>query len=371
MQTPFPIFLATLPGLEADLTAEARALGLPDPRPVAGGVETAGTWPDVWRANVQLRMAQRVLVRLASFRALHLAQLDKRARKLPWAEWLPGGHPLRIEAACSESRIYHAGAAAQRIARAATEATAAPEADPGDESALRLLARIEDDLCTISLDTSGAPLHRRGHKQAVAKAPLRETIAAAFLARMGHTGAGPVIDPMCGAGTFVIEAAEIALGLAPGRSRDFAFELLPGHDPEAVAALRSPQPRPVPDVLMQGSDRDDGAIRSALANAERAGVGGITAFHRAAISDLTRPPGPPGLVMVNPPYGARIGQRKLLFGLYGALGGVLRARFAGWRVGLVTSDAGLARATGLPFGPPGPAVTQGGLRITLYQTGPL
>jgi len=112
-------------------------------------------------------------------------------------------------------------------------------------------------------------------------------------------------------------------------------------------------------------------LRSAAANAERAGVAALTGFAHGAISDLARPAGPPGLVIVNPPYGGRIGARGPLFGLYAALGEVLRARFGGWRVGLVTSDAGLARATGLPFGPPGPPVPHGGLKIRLYRTAAL
>jgi putative N6-adenine-specific DNA methylase len=122
-------------------------------------------------------------------------------------------------------------------------------------------------------------------------------------------------------------------------------------------------------VRFFGSDRDDGAIRSSVANAERAGVSGITAFRRAAVSDAVPPEGvEPGLVIVNPPYGARIGDRKQLFALYGAFGRVMRDRFGGWRVGLITSDGGLAKATGLTFLPMGETVAHGGLRIALYRT---
>jgi putative N6-adenine-specific DNA methylase len=122
-------------------------------------------------------------------------------------------------------------------------------------------------------------------------------------------------------------------------------------------------------VVGFGSDRDDGAIRAATANAERAGVAAITAFRRAAISDAMPPEGvAPGLVIVNPPYGARIGDRRQLFALYAAMGRVLRERFAGWRVGIITSDGGLAKATGLPFLPMGESVAHGGLRIALYRT---
>jgi putative N6-adenine-specific DNA methylase len=127
----------------------------------------------------------------------------------------------------------------------------------------------------------------------------------------------------------------------------------------------------VPERRFFGFDRDQGAIQGSLANAARAGVTDWTGFARQAVSDLVPPDGPAGLVMVNPPYGARIGDRKLLFALYGALGKTLAERFRGWRVGLVTSDAGLARATGLAFPDPLPPVLFGGLKVALWRAGPL
>ncbi|MFD1910828.1 THUMP domain-containing class I SAM-dependent RNA methyltransferase [Halodurantibacterium flavum] len=365
---PFEIFLTAPPGLEPLLAAEAAEAGFDAPQPVPGGVSIRGGWRDVWRANLELRGAGRVLARFASFRAMHLAQLDKRARRVAWSAILRRDVPVRVEASCRASRIYHAGAAAQRIETAIREELGAPVAD---DAPLRIMVRIEDDLCTLSLDTSGEPLHRRGHKQAVNKAPMRETLAALFLRAAGYAGQEPVLDPMCGSGTFVIEAAEIAAGLQPGRSRRFAFEDLASFDPAEWAAMRAAPTVPDSPLRFYGSDRDSGAVGMSVANAERAGIAAVTRFERHTISDLQRPEGPPGLIMVNPPYGARLGERKLLPALYGTLGEVLRGRFSGWRVGLVTSDAGLARATRLPFGEPGAPVAHGPLRIRLYQTGPL
>lgn len=362
------IFLMTAPGLEPVLAGEARATGFRDPTPVPGGVVTRGGWPEVWRANLELRGAGRVLARIGSFRAMHLAQLDKRARKFPWAASLRPDRPVRVEASCSRSRIYHAGAAAQRIEAAIREELGAPITP---DAAIVVKARIDDDLCTFSLDTSGESLHKRGHKEAVGKAPMRETLAALFLRQCGYDGGEPVVDPMCGSGTFVLEAAEIAAGLRPGRTRSFAFEDFATFDAAAWARMRASEPRPRPALRFHGSDRDDGAVRMCRANAARAGVTDITDFRRQTISELTPPEGPPGLVIVNPPYGARIGERPLLRSLYAALGKTLRDGFAGWRVGLVTSDTALARATGLPFAPPGPPVAHGGLRISLFRTGPL
>ena len=361
---PFDIFLVATPGLEVPLAAEARDAGFKDTKIIDGGVTFPGTWPDVWRANLVLRGPTRILARIASFRAMHLAQLDKRARKLDWPAFLRPDMAIHVEASCKRSRIYHAGAAAQRVAKAIAETIGAPIAE---DAGLRVMVRIEDDLVTISLDTTGESLHKRGFKEAVNKAPMRETMAAMFLRQCGYTGAEPILDPMCGSGTFPIEAAEIALGLHPGRARSFAFEHLPGFDPAAWAALRAPlEPKPTP-LLFHGSDRDPGAIRMATENAARAGVSTQTRFAQKSIEDLTPPEGPPGLVIVNPPYGTRIGNKGPLISLHRTLGTVLKTRFQGWRVGIITADKQLAQATGLSFEPMLPPVLHGGIRVALYK----
>ena len=360
---PFEIFLVAVPGLEAALHDEARAAGFAGLAPVKGGVRFKGTWPDVWRANLSLRGASRILARIGSFRAAHLAQLDKRSRAFAWGEHLSAGQKVAVEASCKASRIYHAGAAKERIARALQEELGALISD---EAELTVMARIEDDLVTLSLDTSGELLHKRGAKQAVAKAPMRETMAALFLRQCGFTGAEPVLDPMCGSGTFVIEAAEIAAGLMPGRARHFAFELFRSFDAAAYAMMKTAQTSIMPTFKFYGSDRDAGAIIAAHANAERAGVAGFTQFERRALSDISPPKGPPGLIIMNPPYGARIGDAKKLQSLYAAMGNVLRAGFAGWRVGIITNDSILASATGLPL-KRGAPILHGGLRVHLYQ----
>ncbi|MGF1454663.1 MAG: class I SAM-dependent RNA methyltransferase [Alphaproteobacteria bacterium] len=362
------IFIAAPPGLEPVLREEAVEAGFGDAQGVPGGITIKGDWPAVWRANLMLRGASRVLVRVGAFPAQHLAQLDKRARRLPWADLLARDIPISVEAVCKGSRIYHSGAAAERVAKAAT---AIAGARTGPEAPLKLLVRIQNNQCTISLDTSGDLLHKRGFKQAVGPAPLRETLAALLLRMCGYRGTEPVMDPMCGSGTFILEAADMALGLHPGRARTFAFEKLPSFDAAAWDALKSAVPRTPPAFRLTGSDRDRGAVTMARANAARAGLTAITAFYQHTVSDLPRPDGPPGLVVVNPPYGARLGDANALKALYAALGRTLKERFAGWRIGLITSEPALAKATALPFRVPGPPVPHGDLRIRLYQTGPL
>jgi len=363
MSQDFPLFLAAQPGLEQALAEEARAAGFETPACVPGGVETRGDLAEMMRANLVLAGAGRVLVRIAQFRAFHLAQLDKRARKVDWAQLLVPGTPVRVEASCRKSKIYHDRAASQRIAKALEGAGCPPSRD---ESALRVIARIEDDLVTLSLDSSGEPLHRRGLKEFVGKAPLRETMAALFLRQMGYDGAEPLVDPMCGSGTILLEGAAQAAGLSPGRARSFAFENFAGFDAAAWHALRAGGAAPSGPARLFGYDRDQGAIRGAAQNAERAGVGALCRFACQPLSALEPPVQDPGLILVNPPYGARIGNKKLLFGLYGALGEVLRSRFAGWRVGVITSDAGLARATGLDL-QAGPRIAHGGLTVQLWK----
>ncbi|TRD20682.1 THUMP domain-containing class I SAM-dependent RNA methyltransferase [Palleronia caenipelagi] len=363
MTALFDLFAICAPGLETYLADEMHDLGFVPGEITPGGVAFQGGWPEIWRANLELRGATRVLLRMASFRAMHVAQLDKRSRKVDWAAFLRPDVPVKVEATCRASRIYHAGAARQRVARAITETLGAPVTEDAE---LVVKVRIADDLVTISVDTSGEPLHRRGYKEWTGKAPMRETMASSILRACGYTGTEPVLDPMCGSGTFVLEAAAIAAGHQPGAERSFVFESLAGYNAVSVAALRRAWNAPESSVRFVGSDRDAGAIRGATANAARAHLAGVTEFLARPVSEIVPPDGPPGLVIANPPYGARIGNRRPLFALHASLGAVLRERFAGWRVGIVTSDGGLAKATELPL-TVGPDIAHGGLRVRLYQ----
>ena len=369
MNDTFEIFMVATPGLEKALHAEAVENDFADAQLTPGGVTIMGIWPDVWRANLVMRGATRVLARVGSFMAFHLAQLDKRSRKFAWGDILRADVPVRVEVSTSKkSKIYHAGAATQRIETALKESHGITISD---SASVTIKVRIDDNRVTISVDTSGESLHKRGHKEAVGKAPMRETLAALMLRECGYDGCEPVLDPMCGSGTFLIEAAEIATGLYPGRTRDFAFQQLAMFDENAWAAMRQVDHIHSPTHHFHGSDRDAGAIRMATANAARAGVGDCVTFANISASDIKRPQGPPGLIICNPPYGGRIGNKNMLYGVYAGLGEAIKKEFSGWRVGLVTSEAGLAKATGLPFKPKGAAIPHGGLKVWLFQTGPL
>jgi len=293
------------------LCAEAREKGFIDPTPIKGGVTVRGGWPEVWRANLELRGASRVLVRVSAFQAFRLPQLDMRAHRVAWSEFLRPDMPVRVVVACNlGSHIYHAWAATQRIEKAIQEELGAPVSA---EDEIVIKARINDGLCTISIDTSGESLHKRNHKEAVHKAPMRETLAPLFLRQCGYDGTEAVVDPMCGSGTFVIEAADIATGLKPGRWRHFAFEQLAGFDEAAWSRMRGAgggaggADDTKPAVRFYGSDRDAGAIADETDQRGACRRRGVTEFRQHGVTDLVAPSGPPGLVIVNPPYGNRIG----------------------------------------------------------------
>lgn len=364
----FEIFLVAAPGLEALVAAEARETGFQAVTVRPGAAIFRGGWPHVWRANLKLRGTSKIIAQMGAFRAEHLSQLDKRTRKFPWSDFLRADVPFRVEATARASKIYHSGAAAERVARAIAEELGAPQHADAD---VCVRVRIENDTVAIGVDTSGELLHKRGFKAAVNKAPMRETMAAMFLRQCGYSGKEPVLDPMCGSGTFIIEAAEIAAGLDAGRERTFAFEQLATFDAEAWNLLRAKSVRRETSLRFFGRDRDAGAVRMSCENAERAGVTELVDFATGDIAGLAPIEGPPGIVIINPPYGDRIGSKKPLQGLYRSLGKVLTHRFAGWRVGLITTDGELAAATGLPFKPAGAPVAHGGLRVTLHQTAAL
>ncbi|OYV71709.1 MAG: hypothetical protein B7Z72_06340, partial [Gemmatimonadetes bacterium 21-71-4] len=316
----FDCFAITAPGLAPLAAAELAALG---EAPVAeeGGVSWTGDAESLCRANLWLRTASRVVVRAARFRARTFYELERHARRIRWERFLAPGNGVRFRVTCRKSRLYHSDAVAQRLAAAiehrlkAASAYSTREADDDAEGAdterdQLFVVRIAHDECTVSADSSGALLHRRGYRQAVGKAPLRETLAAALLAAAGWRGETPLVDPFCGSGTIAIEAALLARRIPPGIDRQFACLEWPGFPRGGFARLLDaarPQILPRSPVPIRGSDRDAGVIDAARANAERAGVAGDVEFAVRAVSSIEPPEGAAGLVATNPPYGVRVG----------------------------------------------------------------
>jgi len=353
-------FAVTTPGLEEITAAELCRLGPlhgVEPAIEPGGVAFEGQRAALYRANLMLRTASRVLVRLGDFYAAAFSELRKKAARLPWERYLVPGQLVGLRVTCHKSKLYHSGAVAERVAGAigdhlgsASEVVKAAEGDDGVEQAdaQLVVVRLVNDHCTISIDSSGELLHRRGYRLATAKAPLRETLAAAMLFASGWDGASPLLDPFCGSGTIAIEAALLARGIAPGRARRFAFMDWPGFDMGRwQGLLASVKPREGATLpVIQASDRDAGAVKRAQANAERAGVADCIQFSQRAVSAI-EPPEEPGWVVTNPPYGLRVSANQDLRNLYAQLGNVLRARCPGWQVAILCSDLKLLGQTRL------------------------
>jgi putative N6-adenine-specific DNA methylase len=329
------------------------------------------------------------VVRMAQFHASSFAELEQRARAVRWGRWVPDGAAAHFRVTSHRSRLYHQDAVAERLERVAVAAVpgARPVRAPSEADALdddvsespgvqRFLVRLVDDQLTLSVDSSGGLLSRRGYRRASAKAPIRETLAAALLLAMDWDGAVPLVDPLCGSGTIAIEAALLARGIPPGWRRRFAFENWPDFKPTVWDYVRGEAEKAILDraaVSIVAADRDTGAVEACAANAERAGVAGDLSILRAALTNTLSDPEvtglPPGLVLTNPPYGVRVGEGGRLRDLYASLGNALRGPLAAWSLGFVTSDPGLAAATGLPL-EPGLDTATGGLRIRLYRYAP-
>ena len=348
-------FAVTAPGLEPICAAELERLqisAIVEP----GGVAWTGDLTSIARANLWLRTASRVIVRVAEFRARTFFELERHAKRIAWERFVSPGTPVEFRVTCRKSKLYHSGAVVQRFIEAMVrhvgEVEATHVADEEEESTNRrqlFVVRFLHDLCTVSVDSSGPLLHLRGYRQAVAKAPLRETLAAATLLGSGWSGTSSLVDPMCGSGTIPIEAALIARRMAPGRRREFSFLEWPESTRDAWARLTTDadnQVLPASPVSITGADRDEGAISAARANAERAGVAGDVTFERQALSALSPDEGS-GLIATNPPYGHRIGEADRLRNLYAQLGNVVRAKRPRWDVVLLSADPMLERHTGL------------------------
>lgn len=348
--------------MEPFALAEAQTLGLPAAlEPGGGGLTWSGDIRSVLLANIGLRIASRVVVRLATFEARSFAELERHSRQIPWTRVVTPNSDVQFRVTCKKSRLYHSEAVAERLARAVTGAVpgvrtiGAGGTNAGDDGSLEeaqlFVVRLLRDRCLVSVDSSGALLHRRGYRLATAKAPLRETIAAALLSASSWDGVAPLVDPFCGAGTIPIEAALLSRGVAPGASRTFSAERWPGVPrtlgPSIRQELADRQGASVAPII-HGSDRDAGAIAAALANAERAGVSADLRFAVCPLSAAEFPRSTRGWVVTNPPYGVRVGETGAVRDLWAQLGHVLRARARGWRVALLSPDPALERQLRLP-----------------------
>jgi putative N6-adenine-specific DNA methylase len=346
-------FAVASPGLETPLCAElAELVEVEDARVVEGGVEFSGALGAGMAANLHSRIATRVLLRVGEVKARDFAPLRRSLAKFPWATFIPCDRALRIDVSTGHCRLYHTGALAEGLELAIKDCVGdlpkrekRPEAQVQvqvqvneDEDCTRILLRGQDDRFTASIDSSGALLHRRGWRLEAGRAPLRETLAAGVLALCEYDPALPLVDPMCGAGTIAIEAAAMARAIPPGLGRAFAFERWPVHDPKSWQRLREAIPASSAALApIIASDRDAHAVEVARRNAARAQVVNDVRF---AVADFGQGeiPSTPGLLVINPPYGHRLGQRTQALRLARGLGQTLLAHYRGWRAGILCPD---------------------------------
>ena len=357
----FDVFAVAAPGLEGIVADELKSLGIPGTTLEGAGVSLRGGLDTIYRANLWLRSASRVVIRVAEFEAKAFHELERLSRKIPWEELVPGGSTVKFRVTCKKSRLYHSDGVADRIGASIERRVpkvrfshAARDEEQPDESGAQLFTvRVFHDRVTINADSSGALLHQRGYRLASGKAPLRETLGAAMVLASRWTPPQSLMDPMCGSGTIAIESAMIARGIAPGLHRKFAFMHWPDFDAAKWDSVRdeaASAQRPSAGAAIRGSDRDAGVIAAARENAARAGVSDDVQFDVGSISDL-RPLAESGWVLSNPPYGVRVGDSSALRDLYAQLGNVMRAKFGGWRLGILSADRKLEGQLKLPLVP--------------------
>ena len=366
-KTPDTLFAITAPGLEQVCADELVSLGMAGVRVTRGGVEFEGDRRDLYRANLWLRTASRVVVRIGAVKSRDFPDLFRKTVRLPWGKYVRPDTRVVVRASSHGSRLNHTGRIAATIGEAVDRALGrggSPEAGPEQ----LILARFENDVCLLSVDSSGELLHRRGYREETARAPLRETLAAGILMLLGWDGSSALVDPMCGSGTFVIEGALMAGNRPPGMRRSFAFMNWPRYRPGLWDVLLAEAGKGVRAVSVPicGSDLDIRSLDSARRNADRAGV--LASIDLQPL-ELSRRPAPEGrgILLCNPPYGERLGKNSDLRPLFRSLGIVFRERFGEWRLAIVCPDEGLAKATGLPLHKRA-VLTNGGIKVVLFST---
>lgn len=382
---PVHRFLAVTPAELASVCfEELKALGFSTAEPTSAGIEFSEKLRTAYLANLWLRTASRILCRVARFRAGAVEELFSRAHSFKWELWLPHGIPLSVEAHVERSRIEHEGAVVRTVFRAIQrrlvsqglpepasescgEPTSLEEPLAHPLSRQRILVHLVDNVCEISLDMSGGHLHQRGYRLRHAGAPLRETLAAAILMRSGWKGDVPLVDGMCGSGTFAIEAGLMARRIPPGLNRAFLFQTWPSFEEKTwLYECRKAREQMVGGLSMPilGLDCDPASVEISMENAARAELGGDIRFECQDFFECAPPKWdlPPGLVVLNPPYGKRLKQDPSR--MYERLGAHLPRAFRGWNAAVMAPTRELAlklRLTSARFW----RVSHGGYPVTV------
>ncbi|WP_456396760.1 THUMP domain-containing class I SAM-dependent RNA methyltransferase [Desulfurobacterium sp.] len=359
-KTVFKLFAVSQPGIEKITLLELEDLGIKG-KNVPGGVEFRGGLKELYLSNLWLRTANRILVRVASFKVTAFSELVKKVSRYPWDIYFPFSQKVRIRVTCRKSKLYHSKAVAERVLKGIHHRLKHKlEKAQFEDEGTSIIVRIDNDFCTISVSSSGISLHKRGYRVVETEAPLRETLASAMILASGWDRKTPLVDPFCGSGTISIEAALIGGNIPPGLNREFAFMKWKNFDESLWNQILEDARKNMKDFPeVYGFDISERAIKAAIKNAKAAGV--KVSFKVASFPEDGVPP--LVYVITNPPYGKRI--KVNAEKVYKKFGNWLKKSFSGYKVGFLAPYDRLASATGikckkiLSF-------SNGGIRVNLY-----
>ncbi|MHB1116186.1 THUMP domain-containing class I SAM-dependent RNA methyltransferase [Sideroxydans sp.] len=346
-----PDFFATCPrGLEKLLSDELLSCGAAGVKATDGGVGFSGDWPTCYRINLQSRLASRILWRVQAPTPYRNEQdVYQAAYDLPWTRWFEVQHTILVKVTAIKSPLTSLEFITLKIKDAVCDKFRAEKKERPSvaklEPDMRIHAFFEGDKFTLYLDTSGEALYKRGVRTHTNIAPLRENLAAGILKMTGWQPGIPLLDPMCGSGTFLIEAAQMSLNIQPGIARHFAFEKLKNFDAKTWQAMREAAiaaQKPVCELPLHGSDLYGDALVAAHQNLEEAGIRETVDLKQCNVLEAS-PPAKEGILVANLPYGERMGDEDELAELYPQLGDALKKKFGGWNAYLFTGDLRIAK----------------------------
>lgn len=366
-------FFAPCPrGLESALAGELGALAAREIAPADGGVAFAGSFELAYRVNLETRLASRVLWQVG-----HGAYRDERdiyelARSLDWPRWFRADHTLRVDVAAAHSPLTSLEFATLRIKDAVCDrhrsAAGTRPSVSKERPDVRVHAFLSAHEATFHLDTSGEPLFKRGYRREIGEAPLRENLAAGLLHLSGWRPGTTLLDPLCGSGTIVVEAALMALDIAPGINRAFGFQKLAWYDGaiwQRIKQAAQRRARPPAAAGLYARDIDASAIRRCRANLAAAGASGAVIVEQGDVL-TTASPASPGMIVSNPPYGVRLADAAAMAAFYPRLGDAFKQRYAGWSAFLFSGDTRLPKLIGLKSSRRTP-LFNGALECRLYE----
>ena len=340
-------------GLENLLLDELQAVGGTELRATAGGVFFSGEWEVCYRANLESRIATRILWHIVKGPYAKEEDIYRLAVRQVWPNHFAVSSTMRVVTTAIKCPLKSLDFVTLRVKDAVCDRF---REDLGERPNIEtrnpdvsVHVFLTENECTLYLDTSGQPLWQRGFRKASVEAPLKENLAAGILKLSGWQPGTPLIDPMCGSGTFLLEAVQMALDRAPGLDRTFAFERLRSFKALAWADIRAAaeaRVRPAERMEIRGYDIDERAVRATRRNLQEAGFGAIISVDRSDVLE-TQPLTEHGILIANPPYGERIGEQDELAAFYPQLGTALKRHWAGWNCFFFTADLRLPKLVGL------------------------